>query len=113
MEIGAHWIFRPHHFRFRNHASQSSRTARRRAERTPTNHFSRGVSTTFRHWTASRSPSTRDEDVRLSGGNVMKRISAVLALLVWTAGSARAQEQQMLHDGWMIQSSAKVGVDGA
>ncbi len=43
----------------------------------------------------------------------MKRISAVLALLVWTAGSARAQEQQMLHDGWMIQSSAKVGVDGA
>jgi exo-1,4-beta-D-glucosaminidase len=43
----------------------------------------------------------------------MKRISAVLALLVWTAGSARAQEQQMLHDGWMIQSSAKVGFDGA
>jgi exo-1,4-beta-D-glucosaminidase len=43
----------------------------------------------------------------------MKRISAVLALLVWTAGGARAQEQLMLHDGWMIQSSAKVGVDGA
>jgi len=27
--------------------------------------------------------------------------------------SAAAQEQLMLHDGWMIQSSAKVGTDGA
>ncbi len=43
----------------------------------------------------------------------MKRISAVLGLLLWTAGSAPAQEQQMLHAGWLIQSSAKVGTDGA
>ena len=43
----------------------------------------------------------------------MKRISAVLSLLLWTAGTAPAQEQQMLHGGWLIQSSAKVGTDGA
>ena len=43
----------------------------------------------------------------------MKRISAVLALLLWTAVSTPAQEQQMLHAGWLIQSSAKVGTDGA
>ncbi|HXQ78450.1 MAG TPA: hypothetical protein VN797_09580, partial [Gemmatimonadaceae bacterium] len=28
-------------------------------------------------------------------------------------GRALAQDQVMLHDGWMIQSSAKVGTDGA
>src|SRR3984893_10527767 len=43
----------------------------------------------------------------------MKRISAVLSLLLWAAGTAPAQERQMLHDGWLIQSSAKVGVGGA
>jgi exo-1,4-beta-D-glucosaminidase len=43
----------------------------------------------------------------------MKRISAVLSILLWTAGTAPAQEQQMLHAGWLIQSSAKVGTDGA
>ena len=43
----------------------------------------------------------------------MKRISAALSLLLWTAGTAPAQERQMLHAGWLIQSSAKVGIDGA
>jgi len=43
----------------------------------------------------------------------MKRISAVIYLLLWAAGAARAQERQMLHDGWLLQSSASVGVDGA
>ena len=78
-----------------------------------TNLFSPGVSTTFRHWTASNLTRIRDEHFRSSGGNGMKRISAVLSLLLWTAGTAPAQEQQMLHGGWLIQSSAKVGNDGA
>ena len=43
----------------------------------------------------------------------MKRISAALSLFLWTAGTAPAQEQQMLHAGWLIQSSAKVSNDGA
>jgi len=34
-------------------------------------------------------------------------------LLVALGGRALAQDQVMLHDGWMIQSSAKVGTDGA
>ncbi|MGI8400453.1 MAG: glycoside hydrolase family 2 protein, partial [Gemmatimonadaceae bacterium] len=43
----------------------------------------------------------------------MKRHSAVLFLLLCAPSGAHAQERQMLHDGWMIQSSAKAGVDGA
>ncbi|HMG95896.1 MAG TPA: hypothetical protein VK565_06315, partial [Gemmatimonadaceae bacterium] len=44
----------------------------------------------------------------------MTRISLWILLLVFAAaGSAAAQEQLMLKDGWMIQSSAKVGTDGA
>ena len=43
----------------------------------------------------------------------MKRNLAVLFLFLWAAGAAHAQARQMLHDGWLIQSSAKVGVDGA
>ncbi len=43
----------------------------------------------------------------------MKRIPSVLSLLLWVAGVAPAQERQMLHAGWLLQSSATVGVDGA
>ena len=46
----------------------------------------------------------------------MKRIAIALIvpfLLVGPASVARAQEQMMLHAGWLIQSSAKVGTDGA
>jgi exo-1,4-beta-D-glucosaminidase len=37
----------------------------------------------------------------------------VNCLLLPVAGVALAQEQLMLHNGWLIQSSAKVGTDGA
>jgi hypothetical protein len=47
----------------------------------------------------------------------VKRISQgwflYLFLFGSIAGTAKAQEQLMLHDGWMIQSSAKAGTDGA
>ncbi|MFN2602550.1 MAG: sugar-binding domain-containing protein [Gemmatimonadaceae bacterium] len=44
----------------------------------------------------------------------MKRInSAVLFGFLVGAGIAQSQERHMLRDGWLIQSSAKVGVDGA
>ena len=43
----------------------------------------------------------------------MRRSSAVLSLLIWTAAVAPAQDQLKLHTGWLIQSSAKVGMDGA
>ncbi len=45
----------------------------------------------------------------------MKSISGAVAslLLVCAAQAAVAQEQMVLHTGWLIQSSAKVGVDGA
>jgi exo-1,4-beta-D-glucosaminidase len=36
-----------------------------------------------------------------------------LILCVLVAGVAESQEQLMLHNGWQIQSSAKVGTDGA
>ena len=39
-------------------------------------------------------------------------VSSFLSLVV-LAGEAPAQEQLTLHDGWMIQSSAKAGTDGA
>ena len=37
----------------------------------------------------------------------------LLIVVFAVANVANAQEQLMLHDGWMIQSSAKVGTDGA
>jgi len=43
----------------------------------------------------------------------MKQVSTVLSLVLWVAGVASAQGRQQLHDGWLIQSSATVGVDGA
>ncbi len=47
----------------------------------------------------------------------MKRISqwalGISCLLLSAAGVALAQEQLVLHNGWLIQSSAKAGVDGA
>jgi exo-1,4-beta-D-glucosaminidase len=43
----------------------------------------------------------------------MKRISTIISLSLCIAGTARAQERHMLHDGWFIQSSGKAGVDGA
>ena len=44
----------------------------------------------------------------------MRRISQiVLCLCVVVAGVAEAQERVMLHNGWQLQSSAKVGTDGA
>jgi hypothetical protein len=39
--------------------------------------------------------------------------SVALILFFFCAVSAQAQQRQMLHDGWMIQSSATAGVDGA
>jgi exo-1,4-beta-D-glucosaminidase len=39
--------------------------------------------------------------------------SAGLILFFFCAISAQAQQRQMLHDGWMIESSATAGVDGA
>jgi hypothetical protein len=39
--------------------------------------------------------------------------SAALFLFFFGAIGAQAQQRQMLHDGWMIQSSATAGVDGA
>ena len=41
----------------------------------------------------------------------ISHLSVVLFLAIAT--SATAQERLMLHDGWQIQSSAKVGTDGA
>ena len=44
----------------------------------------------------------------------MKQISRwSLFLIVAVRSAATAQEQLMLHNGWLIQSSAKVGADGA
>jgi exo-1,4-beta-D-glucosaminidase len=47
----------------------------------------------------------------------VKRISQLVmvssAFGFMVATSASAQEQLMLHNGWLLQSSAKVGVDGA
>lgn len=43
----------------------------------------------------------------------MKRSLAVVALLILTAVVAPAQEQLKLQNGWLIQSSAKAGTDGA
>jgi len=39
--------------------------------------------------------------------------SAVLLLLLLAAADARAQERHELHAGWLLASSASVGVDGA
>jgi exo-1,4-beta-D-glucosaminidase len=36
-----------------------------------------------------------------------------LSLFLVASSSAQAQQRQMLHDGWMIQSSATAGIDGA
>src|SRR2546423_2865605 len=47
------------------------------------------------------------------GGSIMKGIAAATFLVLTVATSSQAQERQMLRDGWFIQSSAKVGVDGA
>ena len=43
----------------------------------------------------------------------MKRISAVLCLLLLAAGVMRAQDRLALHAGWLLRSSAGIGVDGA
>jgi exo-1,4-beta-D-glucosaminidase len=46
------------------------------------------------------------------GGNVMRYIVLLMACVL-CAEPGGAQGRRMLHDGWLIQSSAKVGVDGA
>ena len=38
---------------------------------------------------------------------------AALFLFLWGADAAPAQEQQMLHAGWLLKSSATAGADGA
>ena len=43
----------------------------------------------------------------------MKRISAVFFLLLLAPGVMRAQERLALHAGWLLKSSAGIGVDGA
>jgi exo-1,4-beta-D-glucosaminidase len=53
---------------------------------------------------------------RFGGGDIVKRISQLavtLCVLVCAARSGAAQQQLMLKNGWLIQSSAKVGTDGA
>jgi exo-1,4-beta-D-glucosaminidase len=55
--------------------------------------------------------------VRYGGGDIVKRISRLalwaFSLFICAADAMTAQEQQTLHTGWFIQSSASVGVDGA
>jgi exo-1,4-beta-D-glucosaminidase len=44
---------------------------------------------------------------------VNRRLAAAVAcVLAVVSSSAGAQQRQMLHDGWLVQSSAKVGTDG-
>jgi exo-1,4-beta-D-glucosaminidase len=43
----------------------------------------------------------------------MTRISVIVAFLLLVAVDARAQERHILEAGWLLQSSASVGVDGA
>ncbi|MEO8620751.1 MAG: beta galactosidase jelly roll domain-containing protein, partial [bacterium] len=43
----------------------------------------------------------------------MRRDIAVLVACVLYGAPSGAQERRMLHDGWQIQSSSKVGTDGA
>src|SRR5436309_3299552 len=51
------------------------------------------------------------------GGDVVKQVSqwalATFIPFVCVSRAPLAQERAMLHEGWLIQSSAKVGVDGA
>ena len=43
----------------------------------------------------------------------MTRVWWALSLLLLAARETRAQERRDLHTGWLIQSSARVGIDGA
>jgi exo-1,4-beta-D-glucosaminidase len=43
----------------------------------------------------------------------VNRIAGTLILAALCAGTARAQNERMLRTGWLLQSSAKVGADGA
>ena len=43
----------------------------------------------------------------------MKRFAAVLFSILSITNAAAGQKPVMLHDGWLIQSSAKAGTDGA
>jgi exo-1,4-beta-D-glucosaminidase len=43
----------------------------------------------------------------------VNRIASALVLAALAAGAAQGQQRRMLHDGWLLQSSAEAGVDGA
>ena len=43
----------------------------------------------------------------------MKRVIETVILVALCAGAAHAQNERMLRTGWLVQSSAKVGTDGA
>ena len=43
----------------------------------------------------------------------MNRVAALLFSIITLPIAARAQKPMVLHDGWLIQSSARAGVDGA
>ena len=43
----------------------------------------------------------------------MNRFVSGLVLVAVVAGTSSAQDRRALHDGWRLQSSAKVGLDGA
>jgi len=43
----------------------------------------------------------------------VKIVWRALAFMLMCAGAARAQNKQMLHSGWLIQSSARAGTNGA
>ena len=43
----------------------------------------------------------------------MNRFVSALVLVAVSAGTGAAQQRRALHDGWRLQTSAKVGLDGA
>ena len=43
----------------------------------------------------------------------MNRLLACCLLVLFAPQSARGQQRRALHDGWLLQSSAKAGADGA
>src|SRR6185437_11121368 len=51
--------------------------------------------------------------LRHSAGGIVKIVWRALVFMLVCAGAARAQNKQMLHSGWLIQSSARAGTDGA
>src|SRR5438105_3780147 len=47
------------------------------------------------------------------GGRIVSRRIALVMAWSLCASASSAQERRMLRDGWLLESSAKVGTDGA